>query len=203
VAEWYTQAVQTRWSKDIRVRLSSRLRPTIPIGRGRGLKILSVRVRPPGGLRARRLTVKATVLYTVYEGSTPSGRTLIATRIEYGHVAEWLRRVVATHEIPVQFRTCPLSRDRRTMDEVEEYIAYLVDEGGLIFQGMDENGEAIYHHNMDILEQIAPEYAAEHRRDIEDTLISLYQKGLVDIVIGDDGEAKYKLAGVDDDLKLW
>jgi hypothetical protein len=88
------------------------------------------------------------------------------------------------------------------MDETDEYISYLVENGGLIFNGMGEDGEAIYRHDMDILEQIAPEYAAEYRRDIEDALISLYQKGLVEIGFNEKGEAVYKLAGVDEDLQL-
>jgi len=88
------------------------------------------------------------------------------------------------------------------MDEVEQYIAYLVDEGGLIFAGMDENGEAVYHHDISILEQIAPEYLQEHLADVENALIDLYKKGLVDIVIDDDGTVKYQVAGVEDDFKL-
>lgn len=95
-----------------------------------------------------------------------------------------------------------LSKRKDTMDEVDEYIAYLVDEGGLIFEGMDENGEALYRHDVSILEQIAPEYLQEHLADIEDTLIELYKKGLVEIIIDDDGTVKYQIAGVEEDLKL-
>lgn len=79
-------------------------------------------------------------------------------------------------------------------DAISEYVQYLIDEGGLILESVTEEGEPIYRHNMEVLERIAPEYAAMHLREIEDTLLELYSKNLVDIEITDDGEVVYKLA---------
>jgi hypothetical protein len=78
-------------------------------------------------------------------------------------------------------------------EAIKEYINYLVEEGGLVLNGITDDGEPIYTHNMEVLEVIAPEYAAMHLREIEDTLIGLYEKGLVDIEITDTNEVVYKI----------
>jgi hypothetical protein len=75
---------------------------------------------------------------------------------------------------------------------IHEYIAYLVEEGGLILEGITDEGEPIYRHNMEVLKEIAPEYAANHMRELEDALLDLYEKGLVEIEISDEGEVLYK-----------
>lgn len=77
---------------------------------------------------------------------------------------------------------------------INAYIEYLVEEGGLILEGISEDGEAIYRHNMDVLREIAPEYASNHMRELEDALLSLYEKGLVEIEITDSGEVVYSAA---------
>jgi hypothetical protein len=77
-------------------------------------------------------------------------------------------------------------------DAMKEYIDYLIEEGGITLEGITDDGEPIYRHNMEILEVIAPEYAKIHMREIEDALLSLYEKGLVEIEITDAGEVYYK-----------
>jgi len=77
-------------------------------------------------------------------------------------------------------------------DAIHEYIAYLVEEGGLVLEGITDEGEPIYRHNMEVLREIAPEYAANHMRELEDALLDLYEKGLVEIEISDEGEVLYK-----------
>lgn len=77
-------------------------------------------------------------------------------------------------------------------EAITEYINYLVDEGGLILEGITDEGEPIYRHNMEVLEVIAPEYAATHMRELEDALLSLYEQGLVELEITDSGEVLYK-----------
>lgn len=73
-------------------------------------------------------------------------------------------------------------------DEAVEFIQYLVEEGGLILDGMDENGEPTYKHDLEVLSRIAPEYVEILFKDIEDSLISLYEKGMVSLEITDSGE---------------
>jgi hypothetical protein len=84
--------------------------------------------------------------------------------------------------------------DNNYQDDIDQYIQYLVDEGGLVLTSIDEDGQPVYRHNMEVLEVIAPEYAAMHLREIEDAIISLYEKGLVKMDITDEGEPVYSLA---------
>jgi hypothetical protein len=80
-----------------------------------------------------------------------------------------------------------------TDDEaIELYVQWLVEEGALVLDGVSEDGEPIYLHNIEKLEELAPEYLALYLKEVEDALISLYAKGYVDIEISDKGEVLYK-----------
>lgn len=88
--------------------------------------------------------------------------------------------------------------DEDLEDQVASYMAWLVEEGGLVLDGMSEDGEPVYQLVPEILEDIAPEFLAAQYSDLEDTLIDLYEKGLVEITFEDDGSPLYS---VPDDVK--
>lgn len=88
-----------------------------------------------------------------------------------------------------------------------EIMAWLVAEDAAIFAGFDESGEPIYNFDMDILEEIAPEIYAQMQQDIDEILVDLYKKDLVEITydedlnalifISDEGKAILESAGFD------
>jgi hypothetical protein len=66
-------------------------------------------------------------------------------------------------------------------EEHLDIMAYLVEEGAAVFDGIDEDGEPIYKFDLDILEEISPELYQVMMDDMDKVLIDLYQKGLIEI----------------------
>lgn len=62
-----------------------------------------------------------------------------------------------------------------------EFMEYLLSEGAAYLDGIDEDGEAIYGFDMDILEEVSPELYQVLMEDMDRELIELYQKGLIEI----------------------
>jgi hypothetical protein len=63
----------------------------------------------------------------------------------------------------------------------KEIMEYLVSEGAAIVDGIDENGEAIYKFDMDMLEEIMPELHQVLLEDMDNVLIDLYKKDLIEV----------------------
>lgn len=63
----------------------------------------------------------------------------------------------------------------------QEIMEYLVSEGAAIIDGIDENGEAIYRFDMEILEEIMPELHQVLLEDMDNILLDLYQKDLLEV----------------------
>jgi hypothetical protein len=76
-------------------------------------------------------------------------------------------------------------------DEQDLFIDYLIEEGGLVLDGISEDGETIYLYNMEVLERLAPEFAKAHMESIADDVIDLYRRGHVTMEISDEGEVYY------------
>ena len=66
-------------------------------------------------------------------------------------------------------------------EEHKEIMEYLISEGAAILDGIDENGEPIYMFDMDVLEEVMPELHAVMEKDMDQVLVDLYQKGLIDV----------------------
>jgi hypothetical protein len=66
-------------------------------------------------------------------------------------------------------------------EEHQEIMAYLVSEGAAEFDGIDEDGEPIYKFDMEVLEQVMPDLHQVMTDDMDQILIDLYQKGLIEI----------------------
>jgi Tfp pilus assembly ATPase PilU len=63
----------------------------------------------------------------------------------------------------------------------QELMEYLVSEGAAIIDGIDDNGEAIYRFDMEILEEVMPELHQVLVQDMDNILIDLYQKDLIEV----------------------
>jgi len=66
-------------------------------------------------------------------------------------------------------------------EEHQEIIKYLISEGAAILEGIDEDGEAIYQFDMDVLEEVMPELHAAMQQDMDQVLVDLFQKGLIEV----------------------
>ena len=66
-------------------------------------------------------------------------------------------------------------------EEHQAIMEYLVAEGAAILDGIDEDGEPVYMFDMEVLEEVMPELHAVMQQDMDDVLVDLYQKGLIDV----------------------
>jgi hypothetical protein len=66
-------------------------------------------------------------------------------------------------------------------EEHQQIMNYLIEEGAAFLDGIDEDGEAIYKFDMDVLEEIMPELHAVMEEDVNQVLVDLYQKGLIEV----------------------
>ena len=71
-------------------------------------------------------------------------------------------------------------------EEHMQIMEYLVAEGAAFLEGLDEDGEAIYMFDMDVLEEVMPELHAVMQEDMDQVLVDLYQKGLIDVSYDED-----------------
>lgn len=71
-------------------------------------------------------------------------------------------------------------------EEHMEIMEYLISEGAAILEGIDEDGEPIYMFDMDVLEEVMPELHAVMQEDMDQVLVDLFQKGLIDISYDED-----------------
>ena len=71
-------------------------------------------------------------------------------------------------------------------EELMQIMEYLVAEGAAFLEGIDEDGEAIYMFDMDVLEEVMPELHAVMQEDMDQVLVDLFQKGLIDISYDED-----------------
>ena len=75
-------------------------------------------------------------------------------------------------------------------EEHEELMQYLISEGAAILEGIDEEGEPVYMFDMEILEEVMPELHAVLEQDMDQVLVDLYQKGLIDVSYDEDLNAQ-------------
>lgn len=66
-------------------------------------------------------------------------------------------------------------------EDHQEMMEYLISEGAAIFDGVSEDGEPIYKFDMDILEEVMPELHAVMQDDMDQVLVDLYLKGLIEV----------------------
>lgn len=73
------------------------------------------------------------------------------------------------------------------MDE-DEKLAYYLEVGAIELQGIDESGEFIFSIN-ESAKELAPELWEAHSDYVNDTLLKLYEKGLVNVSYDENLEA--------------
>jgi len=66
-------------------------------------------------------------------------------------------------------------------EEHKELMDYLISEGAAIIEGIDEYGEPVYRFDMEILEEVMPELHQVLVDDMDNILLDLYQKDLLEV----------------------
>ena len=71
---------------------------------------------------------------------------------------------------------------------------YLVSEGAAILDGVDDEGEPIYRFDMELLEEVMPELHQVLIEDMDNILIDLYQKDLIEVSYDENLNAKIAIS---------
>ena len=66
-------------------------------------------------------------------------------------------------------------------EEHREIMEYLISEGAAILDGIDEDGEPVYKFDMEILEEVMPELHQVLVEDMDNILLDLYQRELIEV----------------------
>ena len=80
------------------------------------------------------------------------------------------------------------------MDNYEdEILAHYIEIGAITFEGLDENDEYIYKIS-ETAKEVAPDLWAAHIEYVDNTLMSLYSKGLLEVEYNENLEATFKIS---------
>ena len=76
----------------------------------------------------------------------------------------------------------------------KEIMEYLLSEGAATIEGLDESGEAIYAFDMEVLEEVLPELYQVMQDDMDQVLVGLYLKGLIEVSYDEDLNAQMTIS---------
>ena len=79
-------------------------------------------------------------------------------------------------------------------EDHKEIMDYLVSEGAAILDGVDDEGEPIYRFDMELLEEVMPELHQVLIEDMDNILIDLYQKDLIEVSFDENLNAKIAIS---------
>jgi hypothetical protein len=79
-------------------------------------------------------------------------------------------------------------------EETEMVIEYLVSQGAAEWDGMDEYGERMFKFNMPVLQEIMPDLYKEIMADVDNTMLGLFEQGLVDVEYDENLQAMFKVS---------
>jgi hypothetical protein len=74
----------------------------------------------------------------------------------------------------------------------DEIIGWLEEEKAVVWEGMDESGEAVFKFDLERLKVVMPELYDEIMQDIDADLMALYEQGLVEIEYDDNLNAEFR-----------
>jgi len=77
-------------------------------------------------------------------------------------------------------------------EEISRVIDELVAAGALEIDGMYHD-ELTYRVNLNVMEEVFPEFFKIHMEEVDQTILSLYEKGLVDVEYDENLNARFSL----------
>jgi len=75
----------------------------------------------------------------------------------------------------------------------EEVIGFLEEQGAVVWEGMDEDGEAVFKFDLDRLNAVMPELYDEIMKDLDKDLMALCQEGFVEIEYDENLNALFRI----------
>lgn len=79
-------------------------------------------------------------------------------------------------------------------DRDKEMIAYLEEQGAVIWDGMNDDGEAVFRFDLDVLKTVMPPLYDQIMEEIDQDLMELYQAGMVEMEYDENLNAMFKLS---------
>jgi hypothetical protein len=76
----------------------------------------------------------------------------------------------------------------------EELMEFLKEAGAVDIDGIDDDGEFIYSFNMPVLKEVFPPLFEAIAKDIDNSLLELYKKGLIEVSYDEELNAEFKLS---------
>lgn len=76
----------------------------------------------------------------------------------------------------------------------EELMEFLREAGAVEVDGIDDDGEFIYSFNMPVLKEVFPPLFEAIAQDIDNSLIELYKKDLIQVSYDEELNAEFKLS---------
>lgn len=76
----------------------------------------------------------------------------------------------------------------------DEIIGYLEEQGAIIWDGVANNGEAVFRFDLDKLQSVMPDMYDEIMSDIDRDLLELYKQGFVEIEYDENLNALFRLS---------
>lgn len=74
----------------------------------------------------------------------------------------------------------------------DEMIGWLEEEGAIVWDGVADNGEAVFRFDLDKLKVVMPELYTEIMADIDNDLMELYKDGFVELEYDENLNALFK-----------
>lgn len=82
----------------------------------------------------------------------------------------------------------------------DEIIGFLEDQKAIFWDGVAEDGQAIFRFDLERLKEVMPEMYTEIMADIDSDLMALYEEGLVELEYDEELNAMFKIT---DKGKKW
>jgi hypothetical protein len=77
--------------------------------------------------------------------------------------------------------------------EEQEFVDMLLDWGALYVGGKDEDGSDIYFMDAEVMKDVCRPFYDAWMRDIDDALIGLYKKGLIDVTYDESLKSRFSI----------
>lgn len=76
----------------------------------------------------------------------------------------------------------------------DQMMGYLEENGAIIWDGVDESGEAVFRFNLDILKDLYPPLYKQVMEEIDQDLLKLYENGFVEVEYDEELNAMFKIS---------
>jgi hypothetical protein len=74
----------------------------------------------------------------------------------------------------------------------DELVGWLEDQGAIVWEGLADDGEAIFKFDLEKLKEVMPEMYKEIMADIDSDLLKLYGEGFIEVEYDEDLNAMFR-----------